>query len=221
MFSHKENLTKVILIELSQIILPLMAKCQIVSELFTKSTCCGPDPEFTFIVSLTFILRIIPITVSSFIQRIDLKKKTTYQEAFFFKYIRIDIHRFTTNTEKWGKFNNGRGRKKWKNPTMWIAGQEVTVNMSFLSEPYRKKLSMQGCEKWHSCVDGVIKGDGLNKEDTTFQEGLVKKVCEFRAVLHLSLPQPHGLTKAKWLLWFESRAASENPVYSSINRTLY
>lgn len=72
-----------------------MAKCQIVFELFTKSTCYGPDPEFTFIFSLTFILRVIPIGLSSFIQRIDLKKKTTYQEAFFFKYIEIDIHRHT------------------------------------------------------------------------------------------------------------------------------
>lgn len=56
---------------------------------------------------------------------------------------------------------------------------------------------MQGCEKCHSCVDGVIKGDGLNKEDTTSQERLVEKVCEFRASPHLSPPQPRGLTKAK------------------------
>lgn len=160
MFGHKENLTKVILIELSQIILPLMAKCQIVSELFTKSTCCGPNPEFTFIFSLTFMLHIIPIIVSSFIQRIDLKKKTAYQEAFIFKYIKMDIHRFTTNAEKWGKSSNGHGRKHEKKKPSSVncyPGQEVTVNVSFLSEPYRKKLPMQGCEKWHSCVDGGYK----------------------------------------------------------------
>lgn len=87
--------------------------------------------------------------------------------------------------------------KKNPNSVNCCPGQEVPVNVSFLSEPYRKKLSMQGCEKWHSCVDGVVKGDGLNKADTTFQERLVEKVCEFRASLHLSPPQPRGLTKAK------------------------
>lgn len=52
--------------------------------------------------------------------------------------------------------------------------------------------------KWHQC-------------DRQKMWGLVK-LCECRAVVHLRLPQLSGLTKAKWWLWFVSRAALEIPV---------
>lgn len=41
--------------------------------------------------------------------------------------------------------------------------------------------------------------------------GPSEKVCEWRIVVYLRLPQLSGLTKAKWLLWFVSRMALENP----------
>lgn len=41
------------------------------------------------------------------------------------------------------------------------------------------------------------KGDGFSRGGSAFEEGVSEKVCEFRASLHLSLPQPRGLTKAK------------------------
>lgn len=54
-------------------------------------------------------------------------------------------------------------------------------------------------DKWHRCD---------RKKNMTPSE----TVCEYGAVVHLCLPQLSGLTKAKWLLWFVSRAALENPV---------
>lgn len=77
------------------------------------------------------------------------------------------------------------------------------------------------CMKNGTAVLIGYKKDGWNKGDSTFQERLVGEGVSFKASLHLGqqhpspppsplhLPSLSRLTKAKWLLWFESRAASK------------
>lgn len=115
-----------------------------------------------------------------------------------------------------------QNERKWKHLQREIAAQvrgdcECVISVGTASS----NCQCRGVKNGTAVLMGY-KRDCLNNGDATFQERLVGEGVSFEASLHLGqqpsalllsplplLPSLSGLTKAKWLLWFESRAASE------------
>lgn len=137
------------------------------------------------------------------------------------KYFKIGIRRFTTNP---GKSMRRFCRMKENENICSVKlprRSGVTVNVSFLLEPHHQIVNAEAWKTAQPCW-WAIKETAWITEMRPFRRGWLEKVWVLRHRFISAnnpppsssrplplLPSLSGLTKAKWLLWFESRAASE------------